>query len=331
MGRGKRVTEGEIGEIVRMRRQGYSIEAIAESTGRHRHTVRTYLEERRTHSLADEARREVMIQELRRHLDELSQFGASLVEHLTVPGSPHETRDAVAVLYSLHSGQNKVLFESLREHTRGVWWEALEDWEHAWDNCIWALGELRRGAGEVVENILKESGLLNRTLSVTGIETIEITDPNNVCQETFSEEIVEPMKEKTKTDLTDALMASTGKDKDIAMKRITDGIVHLLWRHILQPDEEFPLVETMPRADGRVEIVFGTDRFTSYLIVRDQRADKIMGICKSAAEKLRGDMTEAVVKEIDTMRVRIEEFREAMSPLRLRPLLLRSRCSLCPA
>ncbi|MBA7669988.1 hypothetical protein ES703_78129 [subsurface metagenome] len=334
MGRGKLVTEGEIEEMIRMRRQGYSIEAIAESTGRHRHTVRTHLEERHAHGLADDARREVMIQELRRHLDELSQFGASLVEHLTVPNSPHEIRDAVAVLYTLRSGQNKVLFESFLEHTRGVWWEALEDWEHAWDNCIWALGELRTGAGEVIENILRELRILNRTLNVTGIETIEITDPSNLAKEvSVGKDAVQP-KDEMKMDLLDVLMASISRDKDavIAVKRITDGIVHLLWQHIIHPDEVFPLVEAVPRADGHIDITFGKDRFTNYLIVREQgQADKIMGICKSAAEKMRGDTTEAVVKEIVTMQARIEEFREAMSPLRLRPLLLRSRCNLCPA
>jgi len=321
MGRGKLVTEGEIEEMIRMRRQGYSIEAIAESTGRHRHTVRTYLEERQTQRLADDARREVMIQELRRHLDELSQFGASLVEQLTVPNSPHDTRDAVAVLYSLHSGQNKVLFESFREHTRGISWQAFAEWEEAWDRCCLALAQLRRKAAEVAENLLEEdTGLLN----------------------SLKEDDVQPAKEATrkkdaskevKIDLLDALMASVSRDKTvIAVNRITDGIVHLLWHHILHPDEEFPLVETMPRADGRIDITFGKDRFTNYLIVREQGlADKVIGICKSAAEKLRGDMTEAVVKEIVTMQARIEEFREAMSPLRLRPLLLRSRCNLCPA
>ena len=306
MGKGKRITEEEIQQMVRMRHEGYSMEAIGERLGRHRHTVRMYLEETQARSLADQARKEVLIQELQRHLDELSQFGVSLVEHLTVPDSPYETRDSVALLYPLRSGQNKVLFESFQEHTQGISWQAFEEWERAWDNCIWALGELRRVATEELEWLSKEL----------------ITGKN----------VEEPIKDAVETNLIDVLMASTGKDRDIAIKRVTDGIVHLLWRHILQPDEEFPLVETMPRAYRRVEIVFGTERFTSYLIVREQsQADKIMGICKSAAEKLRGDMTGAVAKQIDTMRVSIEEFREVLSPLRLRPILLRNRCSLCPA
>jgi len=327
----KRLIKGQISEMVRMRSQGESIKAIAEAIGCHRQTVRIHLKEKRGDILADEVRKQLLLDELRRHLDELTQFAASLAGHLIVPASPHEMRDASAVLDSLLSlGENKILFEALREHSRGVWWEALEDWEHAWDNCIWALGEIRGGAREVIENILKESGLLDRTrtLRVTGVETIEITDPNNLCGGG------KDTKDEMKMDLLDALMASSSRDKDavIAVKRITDGIVHLLWQHILHPDDEFPLVESMPRADGCIDITFGKDRFTNYLIVREQgQADKIMGICKSAAEKMRGDMTEAVVKEVVTMQTRIEEFREAMSPLRLRPLLLRSRCNLCPA
>lgn len=314
MGKGKRVTEGEIEEMVRMRRQGYSMEAIAESTGRHRHTVRAYLEERQAQHLADEARREVMIQELRQHLDELSHFGTSLVEQLRVPDSPHEIRDAVAVLYSLRSGENKLLFDSLREHTRETSWQTFYEWEKAWDRCILALAHLRRKVGELVEKLVEED---------TGLLSSPSEDDVHRAKEATA------MKE-VKMDLLDVLMASVGKDAPI--KRITDGIIHLLWRHILHPDEEFPIVETIPRADGRIDITFGKDRFTNYLIVREQSlADKVMGICKSVAEKLRGDLTESVVKEIATMQARIEEFREVLSPLRLRPVLLRSRCSLCPA
>ena len=69
-----RVTEEQVHEMMRMRRQGESIKAIAQAIGCHRQTVRTRLKEKHGDILADEARKEVLKGELLGHFQELINF-----------------------------------------------------------------------------------------------------------------------------------------------------------------------------------------------------------------------------------------------------------------
>jgi len=69
-----RITEEQVREMMRMRRQGESIIAIAQAIGCHRQTVRTYLKEKHGDILADEARKEVLKGELLGHFQELVGF-----------------------------------------------------------------------------------------------------------------------------------------------------------------------------------------------------------------------------------------------------------------
>jgi len=88
----KPITEEQVREMMRMRRQGQSIKAIAQAIGCHRQTVRTHLKERHGDILADEARKQVLIDELRSHFQELANFAAvSLRRHLDA--SPAQMRD----------------------------------------------------------------------------------------------------------------------------------------------------------------------------------------------------------------------------------------------
>lgn len=69
-----RITEEQVREMMRMRRQGESIKAIAQAIRCHRQTVRTYLKEKRGDILANEARKEVLKEELLGHFQELVGF-----------------------------------------------------------------------------------------------------------------------------------------------------------------------------------------------------------------------------------------------------------------
>jgi len=78
-----------------------------------------------------------------------------------VPASPDEMRDTAAVLGM--DRRHKMLLRSLQEHTRGkVRWQGLDEWEHAWGNCLRGLGELRK------EALNLDNGLLNRIKEDSG-------------------------------------------------------------------------------------------------------------------------------------------------------------------
>ncbi len=140
------------------------------------------------------ARKEVAAEEFRTHLGLLTGFADSIVLTICITSSPKETRHAKDVLGMLYERdrlhevdfipaidptergkrraalQNQLLFESLRAHTYGrVRWQALGEWEDAWDTCRENLIKLGEEAHEVLSNILdQKSKLTDRIVKGSG-------------------------------------------------------------------------------------------------------------------------------------------------------------------
>jgi len=69
-----RVTLEKLTEIRRLYREGMPIVEIAEATGLHRHTVRTYIKEKFEDVVADEARKESLLEALKQHFKDIAEF-----------------------------------------------------------------------------------------------------------------------------------------------------------------------------------------------------------------------------------------------------------------
>ncbi len=67
-----RLTDEQVTEMMRLKREGKSISAIARIIGYHRQTVRMHLREKHEDIVAEEARKQVLIEELRGHFQELA-------------------------------------------------------------------------------------------------------------------------------------------------------------------------------------------------------------------------------------------------------------------
>lgn len=85
-----RINEDQVMEMLRLHRQGKTISAIAQTTGCHRQTVRAYLRERQADILADEIRKQVLIEELRNHFRELADFARTHMKR-RLDASPSES------------------------------------------------------------------------------------------------------------------------------------------------------------------------------------------------------------------------------------------------
>ena len=60
--------------------------------------------------------------------------------------------------------------------------------------------------------------------------------------------------------------------------------------------------------------------------------EKVTHICELAAKNLRkGAMVESLKGEVHTMKDATEKLREMLNPVKLTPMILRTRCDLCPA
>ena len=305
-----RISEERINEMIRLRHQGKSISAIAQATGCHRQTVRVYLRERQSDILAAEVRKQVLTDELRKHLDDVTQFAGSLVDYPTNFRSPFEERDAVAVVQPLFrkdfpkeldpqrakkkqrqvEAQNKMLFESLQQHTgeRG-WWQAFKEWEEAWDICKGALEELRGEANEVVRNFINQ-----------------------------------------KPGLKEAVERETGK-KDVVGKLAHDVLWVVWWAGTGDNSvEEYDF----RIKDGQLVAHTGGDTFYPLELKLGETpvAQDIEKVCKLAFETLYQSFRHKRIPErLHAIEGKIEEITDALHPLKLRAQILRTRCELCPA
>jgi len=304
-----RISEEQINEMIRLRRQGKSISAIARATGCHRQTVRAYLKERQADILADEVRKQVLTNELQKHLDDLTKFAASLVDHLTIPDSPTEERDVAVVLAPLlpkdfpmgldlasrkarreqreMDRQNKMLLRSLREHTRAKgWWQAFEEWQQAWNTCRSALQELRGEANELVEKLINENP-------------------------SFKEEAERRIKE----------------ERDTVRMIISDVLWLVWWAGTGKPVAKFGAEE------GRVVAYFGDGTYHTigHRLSEDSLGQDMTEVSKVAFETLCQSFSNKSISEmLHRMDEKIEVIDDALDPFVLRSLLVRTRCELCP-
>lgn len=154
-----RISEEQVMEMLRLHRQGKSISVIAQATGCHRQTVRAYLRQRQGDILADEVKRQVLVEGLRNHFQELRDFASyrcngrfdaspsellgltrfearmprpiSLAGLLGLPGlgsSRYVSSEWGRMYYP--SLKDRHLFQALREHTKDSdLWLHCDSWQ----------------------------------------------------------------------------------------------------------------------------------------------------------------------------------------------------------
>jgi len=194
----------ELAKVIRLRHENASWLKIQRETGIPRRIAQRAYEQYERSQAREElkaARKEVAAEEFRTHLSLLTGFAESIVLSVCIPASAKEKRDAKEVLSMiwqrdrLHEVdftpaidptergkrraalQNQMLFESLQAHTHGkIRWQALDEWEEAWDTCMSDLAKFREEADEVLSNILDQKPKLkDRIVKRSGKkDTIEL-------------------------------------------------------------------------------------------------------------------------------------------------------------
>jgi len=315
------LSDEKLRRVIVLRETGSSWVRIQEEVGIDRRTAKRAYEDWERNQSREElkaARKDVAAEEFRNHLHCLIKLAESLLNTLDIPSSPNTTISAEEVLlnlwqrdiageygaYGLSGGkpetsrilrQNQMLFKSLRAHTHEKDWQTFDEWGNSWDTCIRILAKLRGEARETLLNILNQ-----------------------------------------KSNLTDRIVKGCG-EKD-AVKRMVDGVLDIVWKCILagKPDQQFPLVQAMPLGGGRIEVTFGKYNLTEGLVFTEaDLAEQVITVCKWAAKNLcigrKDDMVEPLMNNVNTMRKSIEELAEMLNPLKLGPMILNTRCDLCPA
>lgn len=310
----------ELKKVVELRQLGAKWTEIERETKVDRRASKRAYEEWERDKIMKEqeaARFRVAAEAFHEHLNDLVRLAESLVSTLQMPEmlrGLNSADEALAQLwmrniqgeYELFSGsgdkservvrRNKMLFKSLQEHTREkVQWESLEEWKQARNIAVGYSKELRLQAIEVITSILN-----------------------------------------TRLGLNERLKNAIGGS--YVPEKISDGVRETIWRGILtgEPDQMHVIEGVSLVNKGKVWLEFykGDEDMKLYLNDLDLAKD-VLGMCRETITNLREEtksrLVQGLTDQVRQMRDRTEELEESLDALILRPLILRTRCDLCPA
>lgn len=320
--RRRELTGDELDRVMRLRQAGTSWLKIQDITGIDRRKAKRAYEAWEQTQSRDElkkARQDVAARAFSEHIDILVRLAESLIRILQVPESScgldnaDEALDRFWITDILGSEEsplsqsvgdhgkrvvwrNKLLFKSLQEHTRGrVRWQALEEWKEARNNAVRHSGELLSDAIEIAANILDGKPDLKEKVTI--------------------------------------VMAS-----DSPTKKIANGISENLWRGMVAGNQEPINVVKGASAmmEGKVWLEFHSGDLETRLFLNDvELASEVLSVCSWANDNLRNglksDLVQRLADDVCEMQGRARELQESLDELVLRPMILRTRCDLCPA
>ena len=331
-----KVSDEQREKIVALRQKGGKWTEIKEVTGVDRRTAKNVYEKwERSSSIEklQKVRKEVAAVEFRTHMESVVKLAESLISNLdVVPRSIDDMKmngedflkwlwgQDILQRYSssnrqldnytpgdslsfrirdprIYLDEKKLLFKSLRNHTRGeVQWNILDnDWKNARDKCAENVPHLLKDTSQLINNYFKNSN-----------------DPK------FLEKVKRTTKENN------------------PVKNMTRAIVQGIWHFIISNQlKEKPLFETVSKG-GDIAIVLKFRGGTSGIFMLSGTdgqyvAENITKICNSATIILGETNTVRDLRnEVDNIRKASDTLREMLNPLKLHPMILLTRCELCP-
>lgn len=321
----KELSDDKLTQVRELRQAGNSWLAIQKTTGVERRLAKRayndWLDGRSLNELK-RARVNVATKALSEHLDSLVKLAERLTDHLDLPRSPQKLKSAnehLGILFETNifgesyelsqvdikrksqrnRRRNQKLFKCLQDHTREkVRWKALDEWKQACNNALDYSKELRLEATKLIgETLSKEPELKERIETATGVNDIT--------------------------------------------EKIADGVRENIWRGILAGKPERVHVWGSV-SKGRAELRFYEGDSDTKLDLNDVELGKdALSKCLQVVTDLRevtilregtkSNLVQRLTDEVRKMQDRTRELDESLDELLLRPMILRTRCDLCPA
>ena len=317
--RKRSISAEKLDHIIKLKQAGASWLKIQGETGIPRRSAKRAHEEWEHSKSSEElkiARTNVAAEEFRDHMNSLVALALSLLNSFYTPTPLTEMGNVDQVLQDfwrrdIHPErtralseeeerriirQNKMLFASLQQHTREkVRWQALEEWKEAFTVYMQHCMILRTEARKVVGDVLNQRPQLEVRIGTKGT----------------GQKIIEDMAK---------------------------GVVESVWRGILagQIEDAHASIGTKLLLNNDTAVSFAKDAANVLLQFPDAKlAAEVADVCKSAVMTLcqgkKSHLIQDMKDDMDTMEKRVRELEEMLDELVLRPLILRTKCELCPA
>jgi hypothetical protein len=319
----------ELKKVVELRELGAKWTEIQQETKVERRAAkRAYEEWQRDKKMRQQeaARFRVAAEAFHEHVNDLIKLATFLVMNLPVPPllelmdkngeqflsrlweqdilERYDEPPEPAVDWQIYRREKVLLFESLKAHTCDeVRLKALDEWKEARDKAVRFLGKLREEASETVNKFVHE---------------------------------------ERQTNLLSSICKEGGEDDPV--KRMAEAVLREIWQAILRDrlDEEEPVFQTVlghmppPQDIDIINVESRRERHARVLvfigITNRSLAEKVTDVCNLVYGNLcTRDTVQQLHCEVGEMTKASDELREMLNPVKLRPMILRTRCDLCPA
>ncbi|MFC2031947.1 hypothetical protein ACFLUS_01025 [Chloroflexota bacterium] len=316
------LSNNDLEKVIELCQRGDSWLKIQGKTKISRHVAKRSYEEWERRKSADSLKGVRLIvaeQEFKQHLNHLSKVAVFLTDNLAIPSSPDIGESAeqfwdrlwqsrIVEEFGLevkgmnvnnqqskrNTRQNLLLFQSLQSHTRDkVRWEALKEWKSGWNDSLKHVNELRERFFPLIDGTLKQKPEL----------------------------------------LTILQKGLWGKD---APSEMVSAALSTVWKGIIDDEalQEPPLVKMRPDIKGGDKgTAVDVGRKEMLFLTKQKDAGFFTQVLNSAITVRFIDdnpLFQQLAASVRRMKGAIRELEEALNPLLIRPLILRTRCDLCP-
>lgn len=322
------LTNSQLQQVIDLHDKGISWVKIEKDTGVARRIAKRAYEEwaaKQSQRQLEDARKDVVAQEYRIHLDLLSQMANLLIDSLTIPHPMTDLRNGNEVirqflsndiyqdlpLFKLRMGDeqrgkrilrmNELLFKSLRDHTeRKAPWEVLDSWNKTRDSCIRDIGEIKKEIHKVSTNILKQKLKLKEQLD----KSYKKTSYKENVEEGILINIWENGILGMKSEVT--AMKSGGA--------LNSGIGWVVFHK---------------KAPERTNVIFDRENpDDNERLAREVAEVSIWTITNILESK--SDLMQKTKGEVTRMQESVIQLEAVLNPLVLRPIILNTQCDICP-
>lgn len=324
------ITEEQGERITKLREAGYNWSTIGKETGIPRHACkRFYLEwqQKRLGAEREKIRREAALEFFKEHMEDQVRMGERLEGLLNISRLPVPAGDAeeyLALLWNLDlrveategiqpkvysketedlyvsrkvKQQNRLIFRSLRDHTKEkLRWEALEEWQAGWDGCRDALQRL------------KDEATIRRKEYLDSPKTGEKYESFRA----IAEYVWNKSEEKIQNQFAGILWTIL-KDSYASMDLIS--------------------VEDIEAAQSLTDILIGNSSEKMSLPEHYRNMIELPGMMfveSMITDIIGSDSMRQLAECLNKMAEAHRELAEKLNPMVIRPLILGTRCALCP-
>lgn len=313
------ISDEERENIVQLRKSGAGWLRIETMTGIPRRTAKRAFEETQQRQSKDEiqaARRQVVADLFQLHLIDLIAMAEAIVTSLSQPDLA-DKRDGNSILANVLATnirnrrmtgqvvgaeqtdvirrQNRILLDSLKQHTDSkIRWQKLDDWRMARNEWQNGMRQLRATSMTLIRNFMKQE--------------------SNRWDPAISTKLDDRLIDRMVNGIVEA-----------AYHALVDGRLYHVERYINTREHQ-----------GKMLILFRVNVSTTELILESKElAEKGVALCRQVVNSLaKGrelEKLEGVASSLQEMKAIRDMFAEELDELTITPLLVRTKCDICPA